>query len=168
MAKEYNISKTSGQCATCKTPILPEEELMAVIRETDEAFIREDFCLNCWPSQPQEQDSSVLGVWRARVPKPEEKKKLLVDDEVLVNFFHRLEGTEEQAKINFRFVLALVLMRKRLLIYDRMNKDAQGNQTWQMHIRGNSQVHHVIDPDMDEDKIAQVSQQLGQIMEGEL
>ncbi len=59
-------------------------------------------------------------------------------------------------------------MRKKLLVYDRMERGEDGTETWEMHLRGNPQGHRVIDPKMDEDKIAEVSTQLGQILEGEL
>ena len=98
----------------------------------------------------------------------EEKKKLFVDDELLINFFERLEGAEGDLKLSFRFVLALVLMRKKLLIYDRMDRGEDGTETWEMHLKGNPRTHRVIDPRMDEEKIAEVSTQLGQILEGEL
>ena len=59
-------------------------------------------------------------------------------------------------------------MRKKLLVYDRMQREDDGGEIWQMHFKGSDQVHHVIDPKLDEDKIAEVSGQLGQILEGEL
>ena len=167
MAKEYNISKSSGVCLDCKRELAVDEEYVATVRETGEGFAREDFCLACWEKNPRDNDKAVFGVWRGRVVKAEEKKKLFVDDELLVNFFQRLEGNEEPAKVSFRFVLALVLMRKRMLVYDRMEKD-KDNEVWLMHFKGSPQVHRVVDPHMDEQKIADVSQNIGQILEGEL
>jgi len=88
--------------------------------------------------------------------------------ELLVNFFERLDGTEEPARISFRFVLALVLMRKKLLVYDRSDKGPDGTEVWTMHLKGDRQVHKVVNPQMDEDKIAEVSGKLSEILEGEL
>ncbi len=171
MAKEYNISKTSGACSNCESIMQPEDEYVAVVREVEEEFRREDYCLSCWDSEdksPDAESPDVLGAWRTRVPLPQEKKKLFVDDELLVNFFRRLEDAEDAAKLTFRYVLALVLMRKRMLVYDRMERTDEGVEIWQMHFKGSDQVEKVIDPKMDEDKIAEVSGQLGQIMESEL
>lgn len=139
-----------------------------MVREVQEELVREDHCLECWEKAPQEPRPDVLGVWKTRVPRPEEKKKLFVDDEVLTGFFERLQGTEDRAKINFRFVLALILMRKKLLVYDRMTKVADGSEVWQMHFKGSDTVHEVTNPRMDEDRITEVSQQLGQVLQGEL
>jgi hypothetical protein len=168
MAKEYNFSKSSGQCATCKGAMVCDQEFVATIRDLDEEILREDYCQACWQAQPQDGRPGVLAVWHGRVPKPEEKKKLFVDNELLINLFQRLEGSDQPAKISFRFVLALVLMRKRLLVYDRMEKKPDGLEIWQMHLKGSEQPHQVIDPHMDEDKIAEASGNLGQILEGQL
>ena len=168
MSKEYNISKSNCQCAACQKAMQPTQEYMATVHETDEDFAREDYCMECWSAKSSEGQADIVGVWRATIPQAQEKKKLFVDDELLVNFFQRLEQATEPAKINFRFVLALVLMRKKMLVYDRMLRKEDGSEVWTMHFKGSDQIHEVIDPKMDEDKIAQVSQHLGEILQGEL
>ena len=37
-----------------------------------------------------------------------------------------------------------------------------------MHLKGDGRTHRVVDPKMNPEKIAEVSSQLGQILEGEL
>jgi len=168
MAKEYNISKTSGQCTSCSKTLEPQEEFVATVREGEEDFVREDFCAACWDSHRMEQTPDLFGIWRSRVPKPQEKKKLFVDDELLISFFERLDGADDENKISLRFVLALVLMRKKLLVYDGAGKQPDGKEIWKMHFKASDQTHSVIDPHMDEDKIAEVSRHLGEILQGEL
>ena len=167
MAREYNISKTACLCHSCQKHLEPGSELVATVREAGEELQREDFCLDCWSARPQQADHGLLGSWHSRVPASTEKKKLLVDDELLVNLFQRLEHTDTAAKANFRFVLALILMRKKLLVYDR-TEALEGQETWVMHLRGDDTPVKVINPHLDDDKTAEVSEQLGQIMEGQL
>ena len=168
MGKEYEIDKTAGRCVVCGELVAPGEELVATVDEVDEELRRADYCLACWEAEAKDDSPDLLGVWRTRVPKPKEKTRLLIDDELLVNFFQRLEGVDAPARVNFRFVLALVLMRKKLLIYDRGEKRDDGTEIWTMHLRGDATLFFVHDPHMDEEKIAEVSRQLGEIMEGEL
>jgi len=169
MAKEYNISKTEAQCRQCEAQIDPGEELTARVREQDGEFVREDFCLACWEAGRVAEGQDVYATWRVRVPMPDEKKKkLLVDDAVLINFFQRLEGENEPVKVGFRYVLALVLMRKKLLVYDRREVLDSGAEIWKMHFRKTGDEHEVVDPKLDEDKIAEVSQSLGDIIEADL
>ena len=174
MAKDFDIAKAADLCCRCGKQMQPTEEFFATVREAGDLFVREDHCLTCWEGNGQSGEEGpsgpegLFGVWRTRVPTPEEKKKkLLVDDDLIVNFFERLEGADSPAKLSYRFVLALVLMRKRRLVYDRTTQGADGRDVWQMHFRGDPTPREVIDPHMDEDKIAEVSQQLGEVMQGE-
>jgi hypothetical protein len=167
MAREYNISKTACLCRSCQKHLAPGSELVATVREVGEELQRQDFCPECWSARSPQDRGEVLGMWHARVPTPAEKRKLLVDDELLVNLFQRLEAADTPAKANFRFVLALILMRKKLLVYDRTENEG-ALETWVMHLRGDPTPVKVVNPHLDDDKVAEVSGQLGQIMEGEL
>jgi hypothetical protein len=162
MGKEYNITKTTAVCTACGRQLQADEEFTATLKEAGEEFQREDFCPACWESRG-EKDTDVA-VWRTHVPRAQEKKKVFVDDELLINFFERLGASEEPVKVNFRFVLALVLMRKRLLAYDRMERGEGGREVWTMHFRGTATPVQVVNPQMDEEKIAEVSRHLGEIL----
>jgi len=169
MAKDYNIRKTNGLCTKCEKQLAPGEELTATVSEGPDELLRNDYCDQCSESLTEEVDAAVLCRWRTVVPHPEEKKKLLIDNDLLVNLFERLAESQDQSKINFRYALALVLMRKKLLVYDRMTTDDQGREVWSMHFRGSdaSAEQLVIDPKLTEDQIADVSDSLGEIMEGD-
>jgi hypothetical protein len=168
MAKDYQISRPTGRCGRCGEELKPEQIIVATIREgEDSEFVRVDYCEPCWETMAADAqtDKTIFGVWRSVIPKPQEKKKLLADDAVIINFFHRLAETEDEVKIGFRYVLALILMRKKLLIYDGQGTNDAGQDIWKMHFKGDGETHEVIDPHMDEDRIVDVSQNLGQIME---
>jgi len=167
MAKEYDITPASGRCDACDRTLEAEEAFVATVRQAGEELMREDFCLACWEARPHEAPD-LMGFWRTRVPAPEQKKKRFIDDELIIDFFNRLDGADEPARLDFRFVLALVLMRKRLLVYDRRHNDPAGREVWTFHFKGSDTPVEVVNPKLDEEKIASVSQQIGQIMEAQL
>ena len=102
------------------------------------------------------------------MPLVEQKKKLFVDDEVLCQVFERLADTAEPAKRNFRFVLGLILMRKRLIVYENSHTDDAGRETWQVRFKGKEQMMDLLNPKLDETQIQDVSTQLGEILNEEL
>jgi hypothetical protein len=168
MGKEYNISRAAGECVKCRRALAENEEFTAVVVEKGEDLERQDWCLACWEAGDRGDVGGLFGQWRTRVPARQAKRKLFVDDALLVNFFQRLEGAAEPARLNFRFVLALVLMRKKLLVYERSAKDDAGNETWHMRLRGTDESHEVANPRLDEERITEVSLQLSEILQGEL
>ena len=109
-----------------------------------------------------------LALWRTHALAVEKKKRLFVDDHVLLQFFRNLAGTREANKIAFRFVLALVLMRKKLLVYERARKDEAGTAIWTLRIRGGDETLDVLEAAMDDEQVAEITGQIGQILEGEV
>ena len=168
MAKDFEIARTAGVCVHCDRQLAEQEEFETTLVCDGAQLVRQDWCLTCWEAADHEQPVGLFGQWRTRMPVKQAKKKLFVDDAMLANFFLRLEGDELEGRREFRFVLALVLMRKKLLNYEGSTKDDQGEETWTMRFKGETQTHNVLDPRLDEEKIAVVSEQLSEILQGEL
>ncbi|GAH47382.1 unnamed protein product, partial [marine sediment metagenome] len=138
---EWEIDKPLGQCWGTGKKIEYGEEYFAALVETKEGLQRRDFCADYW----QEKKPDVFCYWKTKLPHPDRKKQIFVDDEMLMAFFERLEGEREQEKINFRFVLALILMRKRRLKYDS-SKIEGDKEVWRLRIAGDKQFVEVINP----------------------
>jgi len=160
---EWEIDKPLGQCWGTGKKIEYGEEYFAALVETKEGLQRRDFCADYW----QEKKPDVFCYWKTKLPHPDRKKQIFVDDEMLMAFFERLEGEREQEKINFRFVLALILMRKRCLKYDS-SKIEGDKEIWRLRIAGDKQFVEVVNPHLDEEQIEQLSSQISQILQVEL
>ena len=161
---EWEIDKPLGQCYGTGKKIECGEEYFGALVETEEGLQRRDFCANYWQAEKPE----VFCYWKTKLPSGDEKKQIFVDDEMLMAFFERLEGEREQEKINFRFVLALVLMRKRRLKYDstRIEDD---KEIWRLRIVGSDKEFvEMINPRLDEEQIGQLSSQIGEILRVDL
>src|SRR2546423_1519238 len=111
----YEVARPAGKCAVSGEPIAQGEKFMAALRETPPGFERVDVSLAAWPQFDQKD---VVGFWQATMPASEQKRKMFVDDEVLCDLFERLKDTTDPPKLNFRFVLGLILMRKKMLLYE--------------------------------------------------
>ena len=146
-APTYDIQRPTGQCAFTGRKLEPGEPYIAALVEFDPEAVpaaatgraaaaaalgmrRLDISIQAWDQG--QRPPRLFSFWRSIVPQPNQKKKLFVDDEVLLNLFRRLDeavGPERQA---FRFVLGLILMRKRLLRYDGSVRKTVGQveQEW--------------------------------------
>jgi len=160
---EWEINKPLGQCHGTERKIEYSEEYFAALVETEEGLQRRDFCADYWESQKPD----VFCYWKTRMPEPGQKKQLFVDDQMLMAFFERLEKETEPEKVNFRFVLALILMRKRILKYEEtINKDDK--EIWCLRIVGEKHAAEVVNPHLDEEQVEQLSSQIGEILQTEL
>ena len=160
---EWEVSKPLGQCCGSGKKIECGEEYFAALVETEDGLQRRDFCADYWLAEKPD----VFCYWKTKLPFPDEKKQIFVDDEMLMAFFERLGKETEQEKINFRFVLALVLMRKRRLKYDS-SKNENDMEIWRLRVVGDKEFVEVVNPHLDEEQIEQLSSQIGQILQVDL
>lgn len=164
VAGGYQVSRPQGQCLLCAKPIVPNDKFMAALTEIPEGFSRTDCCLECWEKYDKKD---VLAFWRMTMPVAEQKKKVFVDDAILCELLERLADVQEPAKISFRFVLALILMRKRLVFHDSSRKDGD-KEIWVIKLRGKTELLDLINPHLDETQILDVSRQLSEILNQEM
>lgn len=160
---EWEIDKPLGHCYGTGRKIEYGEEYFGALVETEQGLQRRDFCADYW----QSQKPAVFCYWKTKLPHPGQKKTRFVDDDMLMAFFERLTEETEQEKINFRFVLTLILMRKRRLKYDS-SQVQDGKEIWRLRITGDKEVVEVINPHLDEEQIEQLSSQMSQILQTDL
>ncbi len=160
---EWEINKPLGQCCGTGRKIDYGEEYFGALVETGEGLQRQDFCADYW----EKEKPKVFCYWKTRLPHPNQKKQIFVDDEMMLAFFERLGKETEQEKVNFRFVLALILMRKRRLKYDATRVE-DAKEIRRLRIVGEKQIDEVINPRLEEEQIEQLSSQIGQILQTDL
>jgi hypothetical protein len=167
---QYHIARSTGVCAATGTPLEPGSTCIAALSESteDEGFIRQDFSVSAWEEGARPE--RLFSFWRTEVASPNDKPKLLVDDDVLLDLFERLADDERQQRVAFRFVLALILMRKRMLKFiGRVGRDA--DEVWRLRPRGTDPELPPIEvrnPQLSEDDVRELSAQLGEILRGDL
>ncbi len=163
MAQQWKIESLTGRCAATGRVLAEGEEFFTVLLEDGESFRRVDYSLDAWQGPPE----GAFSHFRTRVPVKEKRKRLLVDDEILVHFFLRLADQSEPHRLQFRFVLALILMRKRLLRYDETIME-DGREVWRMTLTLDKTTHQVVNPHLTDDQIEGVSSQLSAILHGDM
>ena len=159
----WEIYKPSGECAATGTKIEFGDEYYGALVEGEEGLERKDFCVSYW----EQEKPPVYCHWKTRLPHPDQKKKVFVDDEMLLAFFDRLENDTQPDRVNFRFVLALILMRKRRLKYEG-SKTLEERDIWTLKVTGETRRVQVTDPHLDEEQIEQLSEQMGQVLHADL
>jgi hypothetical protein len=167
----YDVSRPTGTCAKTGEPIVPGDPYVACLVETDPdlPLARLDFSLAAWedgarPAEP------VFGSWRATMVDSQAKPRQFIDDAALCDLFEQLESNDEERRIAFRFLLALVLVRKRLLHLAGSTKESMLVQWTRRSGRmtapsqGEEATMKVIDPGLDDSRVAELSDEIGAIV----
>lgn len=159
----FEVSSSSGRCSISGRDLAQGEEFYTVLFEDGESFKRVDYSLESWSGEPE----GAYCHFKSRIPVKEKKKQLLVNKEMLINFFERLAEDTLPIRIQFRFVIALILMRKRILRYDGSTTENE-IETWQMTLTSKQSRHQVINPILTDAQIEDVSGQLSAIMHSDM
>ena len=163
MTQQWEVEPAAGRCAVTGRRLEEGEEFYSALFEDGEGFRRCDYSLDSWNGPPEGSYCH----FKSRVPIKQKRKKLLVDNEILVNFFLRLGDETEPARLQFRFVLALILMRKRLLRYEGSAVEG-GVEVWRMVLTADRSEHRVANPRLTDEQIEGVSSQLSAILHGDM
>ena len=114
----------------------------------------------CWPAQDHDK---AFSYWQTRIPKKDAPVRRFVDDEVILDFFKKLEGQEEPSKKSFRYVLGLLLMRKKVLKFTEFRRgETSGILVLYDKVRDSK--YEVADPNLTEEQIQQVTEEIGQVL----
>src|SRR5215471_4754291 len=166
----YEIARATGVCAASGRPIAVGEEFIAALRqgEGEERLERVDYSVEAWRGGAR--PAGLFGYWRAKMEPLDARKKPFIDDAALMDLFEQLEEAQEPARVAFRYLLALMLIRKRLLRYEGNRRDGGAQvmlvRVWTPASATPAPVCEVVDPGMDDRAVAEAIEQLTAVMAG--
>ena len=133
---------------------------------SEDRLERADYSIEAWASGAR--PARLFGFWRTVMESPDSKKKPFIDDAALMDLFEQLAEATEPGRISFRYLLALMLIRKRLLKYEGTRRDAAGS-FMQVRIATRADqtpapMVEVADPGMNDAAIAEAIEQLTSVM----
>jgi len=176
---QYQVARPTGVCAATGQTLEPGSTCIATLCEPPEGggLERRDFSLAAWASDARPE--GLFSFWRTTVAEPGERRRLLVDDDVLMDLFERLAGDDRPQRTAFRFVLALILMRKRLLRFvGRKTASGSGGdddagrraaEHWLLRPRGalpEDPPIEVANPRLGDEDVRELTAQLSEILRG--
>ncbi|MCY3020486.1 MAG: hypothetical protein NTW87_15810 [Planctomycetota bacterium] len=170
---EWKITKAGQTCCLCSARFAVGQSYFSALLQGPEAFVRQDYCPACFQNK---RPDNVFYFWKAAQPDPEaelegRRRRPLVDAEYVFEFFKRLgEGSVSDSRgpvsqrLAFRYILALMLARKKLLVFEGRKKDAAGADVHLFRERRGGEIHQVHEPALSPEEVAAVSAELGTLL----
>lgn len=112
----WKLGRRQAACVDCEREFADGDVLYSTLGFQEDRIERHDRCPDCW-SAHEEQPAEGLW-WRSR-RQVTKKAGLAVDLEGLEQVFHALAERTEERLLEMRYLIALLLMRKRKLILGR-------------------------------------------------
>lgn len=159
---DWNIARSQRRCSACERELEENEAYVAALYEEGHEFVRRDYCESCWETAGEQ--SSHFSFWRTAIVPKEQKRKLFADDEVLVDFFMRLEHDTVEQRRHFYYLLGLILMRKKVLKFEDIVREDDVEHLV-LYYKPEDRRFRVPDPRLTEEQIEGVKEQLSQILD---
>ena len=165
----YPMSKGSGQCSATGEAIAPGSVFVAALVEMPgvAGLQRLDFSLVAWeggarPAGP----AQCFGFWKTVYQPTIKPKQPLLDDESLLEVFESTAEATDAKQVRFRYLLTLVLIRRRLLRVVG-NKTREGVKVMHVLRRGEPDATpmEVVDPGMDDLSVADAMESLAPLID---
>lgn len=123
LMSEWKFPRRQGWCSACELAFVEGERYVSVLSIRGDNLLREDACSACWSKREAHDD---LFFWFTS--QRSNRKRLHLDLATLEQLFVQLEGRAERKVREMRYVLCLLLMRKRRLKLDRVERGGDPNE----------------------------------------
>ncbi|HPA20015.1 MAG TPA: hypothetical protein PLU30_19855 [Verrucomicrobiae bacterium] len=109
--RDWNIQPPTGKCFVTGRRFRNEEVYFAMLLETADGLVRQDFSAEAWAERPADQKA--LSFWRSefKVAPPEPERTIAQDD--AESLLRRMIEGADPATENARYILAVMLERKK-------------------------------------------------------
>lgn len=159
----YEIARNSKRCCVSERELRPGEVYFSALIDAPGGMQRKDFAAENWTGPP----ADTVGYWKGRIP-PDDKPKAAqpISDEAMLELFEKWENSDDAEKVQLRYVLALLLIRRKALKLQDMVQSEEGEYLIVQRPR-QKQTHRVRDPHLAEDQVQRVEQELTRLLEAD-
>ncbi len=157
---EWYINKGSRVCVLCEKTFAEEEVYLSALYDENNTFTRKDFCVECWEKK---DDGDIFSYWKTKVPKKPETVQRYANIDVFYDLFNKLENENDVSRVNFRYVLSLYLMRKKVLKLKTSHK-SNGNEYLVLHNVKEGKDTEVLKPQLSKEEVLAVTDEIGKLV----
>jgi hypothetical protein len=154
---DYEIQSCTRRCAATGRELAPGEAYYSAVVPEGEGWRRLDFAVEAWQGPPPE----AVGWWKSQ--RPDARRARWAPNDVLLDFFDRLEGQAENQDL--RYVLALFLVRRRVMRLEETQTDERGQEVLVLYCARRESTHHVPALVPDEARANQIQEQLARLLQ---
>ncbi|MFZ4698214.1 MAG: hypothetical protein ACOYMO_09440, partial [Phycisphaerales bacterium] len=150
-ATSIPVGKPTFRCAATGAALPAGTACMTAVRETEQGgFERLEYGMQAWNDGVR--PDGLLCWWKTIMPEADARKRLVLDDEAIEEVFDRLVDDARPNRVAVRWLLAMILLRKKRLRHLRV-EDRQGVEHWLFSRRGDEEgapATEVVRPQLDE------------------
>jgi hypothetical protein len=155
---EFEIGRFTRRCAATDRELRPGDAFYSVLVPDGGAVLRKDYSADHWPGAPDE----AICWWKSEMPDVSAHKVTWAPNDAILECFAEL--TEKSDQADQLYVLALLLIRKRIVRLEETQQNAAGDEEMLLYCPGNEKEYRVRVVEPDAGRIEQIQQGLAQLL----
>jgi hypothetical protein len=156
---EYQIQPSTRRCLRTGRELAPGEKFYSVLLDQEGKLVRQDYASEAWEGPP----ADAFSFWCGRVPPQDARRQPRIDDEMLLDCFGRLQMDGDPARVNFRYVVALLLMRRKRLKFERVQVAAE-REVLQLRCSRTGTTYDVVNPRLTDEEMIAVQEEVFKVL----
>jgi hypothetical protein len=156
---DYEVQRCSRRCAATDRELKDGEICFSVLMADGSGVVRRDYSIDAWQGPPE----NALGWWKSTIVDPQAGRLHWAPNDVMLNYFERLEG--DASAEDTRYCLALLLVRRRVLRLEGSEPDPSGKNVLQLHCGRNDVHYRVVEVSPPPERAAAIQQQLAELLQ---
>ncbi len=121
--------------------------------------VRLDYSTEAWPGPPEDS----IGWWKSKIPDRSSQRKHWAPNDVMLQFFDEL--AEQSDRPDMRYVLALLMVRRRVFRLEEGEPDQQGDEVLVVYCPRRETTYQVPVVVPDASRAEQIQDELAKLLE---
>ena len=143
-------------CAKSGQELKPGEPIVSALVDAGGKWDRIDFARNAWAGPP----TNAIAWWNGRIPVSLKSKTPTFRDEVLFECLDRLADDRTPGRMPYRYVVAILLLRRKKLIFEETRKLPNGSALLILRDTRTGNLLEIPDPQMTEEQVSSVQEEV--------
>jgi hypothetical protein len=137
----------------------PGETYYSVLVTEGAELKRYDYAADVWKGPPAE----ALGWWKSQIPDQKALRKHWAPNDMMLNFWDEL--ADQPDKQDMRYVLTLLLVRRRVFRLDEEKRDAQGRELLVVYCPRREATYQVPAVTPEQTRVDQIQEELAALLQ---
>lgn len=155
---EYEVHRSSRHCAVTGRELAPGEPYYSALVPKGSSLERLDYAVESWQGPPE----GAVGWWKSHQPEAGKRAIHTAPNDVMLDWFDRMADQPDQQDV--RYVLALLLIRRRVFRLEETEHDAQGNEVLVVYCHRREVTYAIPAIMPNEVRIEQIQEELAKLL----
>ena len=158
---DFDVQRCTRRCHATERELRAGETIYSVLMREGADIVRYDYAEESWTGPPKE----AMGWWKSQMPAADGKKGNWAPNDVMLHYFQQLEG--DSAKEDVRYVLALLMVRRRIFKLEDSEQDESGRELLVLHCARNDQEYKTPVAEPTAERITEIQNELAKLLFGD-